>query len=154
MPQHDLATGIERLLAGTTYYACLLLVHPDPRELEERANRLHVAYGWARLPVGKELSAALLGEMPARRPAVAQRWLGDRLAELAPGPVLCTEIDLLFEPSLLLDPLALLRCASRLARLIVAWPGSYADDVLTYATPEHAHYRAWRQPDMAVAILD
>jgi hypothetical protein len=81
---------------------------------------------------------------------VADRWTKARLGEMAPGPVLCTEVDLLFEPSLKLDPLRLVRDASKRTRLIVAWPGSYVDDVLAYAVPEHHHYRTWHKPGPAV----
>ena len=76
-------------------------------------------------------------------------WLG----QMAPGPVSCTDIDLLFEPTLELDPLGLLRDVSRVTRLVVAWPGSYADDVLAYAVPDHSHYRTWRKPGVRVVFL-
>jgi len=103
--------------------------------------------------VGRELSAALLSEPPRRRSAAARRWIETRLREIASthaGAVLCTEIDLLFEPTLQLDPLKLLRDASRVTRIVVAWPGSYASDVLAYAVPEHKHYRTWRRPDAPI----
>jgi hypothetical protein len=73
---------------------------------------------------------------------------------MSPGPVLCTEIDLLFEPSLELDPLPLLVDISRATRLVIAWPGSYVGGVLAYAAPEHAHYRTWRQPPAHIVHLD
>ena len=75
---------------------------------------------------------------------------GGRLGEEAPGPVLCTEIDLLFEPSLGLDPLALFRQVSRETALVVAWPGGWDGGGLTYATPEYGHYRAWERPNVSV----
>jgi hypothetical protein len=64
-----------------------------------------------------------------------------------------TDIDLLFEPTWALDPLALLRSASRSARLIVAWPGTYAHDTLAYAVPEHSAYRTWRRPGVHIMNL-
>jgi len=75
------------------------------------------------------------------------------LGELSPGPVLCTEIDLLFEPTLELDPLRLLCDVGRVARLVVTWPGSYHHDVLAYAVPDHRHYRTWRNPEVSVTLL-
>ena len=110
-------------------------------------------YDWPHLSIGRQLSEALLSELPERRSRTARRWITDFLGERSPGPVLCTRIDLLFEPTLNLDPLALLRRASRTTRLVVMWPGSYENDVLAYAVPEHSHYRTWRQPDVEIARL-
>ena len=145
---HDAVTGFLR-----SSHTCLLLVHAEVRRLENVADELSSGYGWPRLPVGRALSAALLAGPPARRPHEARRWTKARLGGMAPGPVLCTGIDLLFEPLLELDPLGLLGDAGRLTRLVVTWPGDYRDGILSYAVPVHAHYRTWRRPAVAVAVL-
>jgi len=150
---HD---AITTFLSTRTYYPCLLLVGLAVRNLEDAASDLVSTYGWPCLSVGRELGATLLSEPPARRPGAARRWLEARLREVAPAngsPVLCLDIDLLFEPTLRLDPLRLLRDASRATRIVVAWPGSYTDDVLAYAVPEHGHYRTWRRPDVPITCL-
>ncbi len=150
---HD---AIAAFLTTSTYYPCLLLAHPDVRRLAEMADELASTYGWPRLCIGRELSAALLPEPPGRRSSGLRRWVETRLGAVAPAggsPVLCTEIDLLFEPTLRLDPLRLLRDASRATRIVVAWPGSYDSDVLAYAVPEHGHYRTWRRPEVPVVCL-
>ncbi len=74
--------------------------------------------------------------------------LATTVQRFAPGPVICTDIDLLFDPTLALDPLRLLRDSSRSAVLIVLWPGAVADGVLDYAVPAHAHYRTWSRSDL------
>ena len=113
--------------------------------------------------MSQELSATLIFEPPARRSRVARRWIHTRLREIVQASetqtvlctaVLCIGIDLLFEPTLQLDPLKLLRDASRATRIVVAWPGSYSDDTLTYALPEHGHYRTWRRPDAEIVRLE
>lgn len=76
------------------------------------------------------------------------------LREMSPDPVLCTNIDLLFEPTLKLDPLRLMRDVSRVTRLVVTWPGSYVDSVLAYAVPDHSHYRIWRKPEVFIMVLE
>jgi len=60
------------------------------------------------------------------------------------------DIDILFEPTLALDPLHLLRETSRLRPLIVLWPGAFVKGVLAYASadPAHAHYRTWGRPEL------
>ena len=124
---------IVNFLNASSYHACLLLLHPDVCRLARLVDELMTTYAWPRLSVGRELAAALLSEPPAQRPQAARRWLETRLGEMVEAgddPVLCTEIDLLFEPALRLDPLRLLRDASRVARIVVIWPGSYDGDVL------------------------
>jgi hypothetical protein len=137
-----------------TSYTCLLLVSPEIRRLEHAADELLPVYPWPRLSLGQELSPVLLPVIPQRRSREARRWMRTRSDELSPGPVLCTEIDLLFEPALELDPLRLLCDIGRVARLIVTWPGSYLHDVLAYAVPDHSHYRTWRNPEVYVTLLE
>ena len=132
---------------------CLLLVHTEIERLEAAAEDIIRTTGWPRLSVGRELSAVLLPEPVRARPRAARTWLDSALASLAPGPVVCSEIDLLFEPSLGLDPLLLFSGLCRRARLLVLWPGSYAGETLAYATPDHAHYREWRRPEVAIRCL-
>jgi hypothetical protein len=127
-----------------TSYTCLFLVSPEIRKLEHAADDLRSVYAWPCLSLGRELGSVLLPVIPQRRPREAHRWMKTRLGELSPGPVLCTEIDLLFEPALELDPLRLLCDVGRVARLVVTWPGSHLHDVLAYAVPDHSHYRTWR----------
>ncbi len=137
-----------------TSQPCLLLVHPSLQRLEGVVSELISSYDWPHLSVGRELSAKLLPEMPQRRSWIAGRWMKGRVGDLAPGPVLCTEIDLLFEPALSLDPLRLFRDVGRLTRLVVTWPGTYQGDVLAYAVPDHARYRTWRRPEAYVVGVD
>ena len=146
--------AISPFLASSTYHPCLLLVHSEVCTLQEAANELVPTHEWLHLSIGRELSAALLSEPPKRRSRAARRWMESRLSEMAPGPVLCTEIDLLFEPTLSLDPLRLLRHASRVTRLVITWPGSSSDNVLSYAAPEHDHYRTWRKPEVFITVLE
>lgn len=133
---------------------CLLLVHTDVRRLQEAAHALGNETGWPVLSVGSVLSKALLLEPDQLRPRAARLQLETMLGEQAPGPALCIDVDLLFEPSLEMDPLAAFRNISRITRLVVAWPGNCSDGTLAYGVPEHAHYRAWRDPRVAIHTLD
>lgn len=144
---------IEQVRELTRTSACLLLVHPDIRRLDAAVAELAAETGWPLLSVGRLLSETLLQEPMRLRPRAARLGLADLLEVHAPGTVVCTEIDLLFEPSLELDPLAAFRGASRTTRLVVAWPGSYSGGVLSYAVPEHAHFKTWRNPDAAILVL-
>ena len=145
--------AVVEFLAEHPDAACVLLVHSDVQVIQRNAQDLAAALGAQPVSVGKELSGALLGEPAQARPRLARAWLLNTTTRLAPGPVLLTDIDLLFEPAWALDPLALLRSASRSARLVVVWPGTREQDTLAYAVPEHSAYRTWHRPDVQIINL-
>lgn len=150
---NDLLHRVETFLQSDPYYPCLLLVHPRIQRLHEAADILLARYDWPQASIGQELSADLLPVTPGRRPDHAGRWLASRMLKARPGPLLCRDIDLLFEPSLNLEPLTLLRAASRSTRLVVLWPGDYTGAVLSYAVPAHAHYRPVPDPQVSIERL-
>ena len=150
---NSLPIVIQNFLNSNLYHPCLLLVHPQIERLQAAADELLGLYGWPRLLIGRELSDALLLVEPKRRAQKAARWLDDRLNDFKPGPLLCTDIDLLFEPSLRLDPVTLLSSASRTTRMVALWPGTHNSGALAYAVPEHAHYRTWRNPQLPIEAL-
>jgi hypothetical protein len=127
-------------------YDCLLLVHPHIQVLERMSNEIR-GLGVAYLNVSKELSTSLMLVSASERSRFSQKWLIDSLTSFQNGPVLCTYPDLLFDPSLEIDPLALFRQAARIIQLIVLWPGEYSANTLSYAVPEHHHYRTWKVSD-------
>ena len=143
---------VERFLG--TSQPCLLLVHRDVGRLSEVADELLSIYDWSHLSVGRELSVKLLSETSRRRSLVANQWLKTRLSKSGSSPVLCTEVDLLFDPAFDLDPLNLFRHIGRVKRLVVTWPGIYQDHALSYAVPEHSHYRIWRRPAVPITVLE
>lgn len=139
----DIFDHVERTLAARPYFPCVLLVHTDVRTLEIIGERLAARAGWPLFAVSRVLVGALSGAATNERSMVASTALNQPLAQLRPGPVICTDLALLFEPALALDPLTLLRQWSRRVPLVACWPGAYAEGSLAYAVPEHAHYRRW-----------
>ena len=144
-----LVDGVEHFLTADPYYACLLIVHPFFGQLHAATQLLQTSYNWPSVDIGRNLTDALLTVPPRRRSAQAGLILEQEIKGASQGPVICTEIDLLFIPELDLDPLDLLRQISHRATIIVAWPGSYEHDVLAYAQPKHSHYRTWRQTELS-----
>jgi len=113
----------EKLLeffASRPYYRCVLLVARDVARLERQADELAHDAGWPLVSVGRRLSLALRSTPPGQRPRTAQQSLQEVLSHAEPVPLVCTNIYLLFEPTLHLDPLALFREASRSIALVVA----------------------------------
>ncbi len=144
----DLSITLSMWLTGTHYYRCGLVVHTDIRRLQQIVPSLTTVYGWPVCSLGSVLSAALLPLLPAQRSSATAAALAQALQPYGAGPILCTDIDLLFEPALRLEPLRLLRDHSRQTTLVVLWPGAWVGSLLTYAVPAHAHYRAWNRTEL------
>lgn len=149
----EINTAVSHFLASSPYHACLLLIHPKIIRLQTAVSHLTTTYNWSTFSIGQTLSEVLLTIAPKQRTRQTGKILPKLTKEHAPGPLLCTDIDLLFEPSLSLDPFMLLRQVSRQVTLVVAWPGTYLNGVLAYAVPEHAHYRTWDSPDLCEHCL-
>lgn len=77
------------------------------------------------------------------------------LLSLIPQTFKQTARDVLFEPSLQQEPLALLQELSRNKSLIVAWGGSYDEQnrLLIYAEPGHPEYRCYERPEVIVVAI-
>jgi len=130
-------------------FDCLILVHPDIKVLEDVSKQIQTQ-SITQLNVSKDLSAYLMTISASERIRYAQKWFIDILTSFSNGPILCSTPDLLFEPSLKIDPLAFFRQGAKIIPLIVLWPGEYTANCLSYAIPEHHHYRTWNITDSLI----
>lgn len=128
----------------TQSYACLILNHPSIRVLTAALGKVQQRFAYPTINLGAELSKELIHIAPGQRGIVARDLLERMLQSSGGEIVLCTGIDLLFEPSLHIDPLMAFRRAARIKKIIVFWPGSLEESGLAYAETGHQHYRAWR----------
>jgi hypothetical protein len=64
--------------------------------------------------------------------------------------VLLDNIEILFDVSLMLDPLRLLQGLSRNKTVVAAWSGSVEGKHMVYATPDHAEYKRYPLLDFLV----
>jgi len=92
------------------------------------------------LEVGKMLSAALL-DLPIKLRAVsAEECFHDLLKEGA-GEIRCLDhLDILFDQSLHLDAISLIKNSSRRFTLVASWPGVHKGDMLSYGSPDHPSF--------------
>lgn len=148
-----LRRSIEQFLVFSPPQGCLLIIDHDARKLGLVAIEVATEHFWEHVLVGRDLSTALLGVPRTARRRAAIEWARARLGQPSTAPRVCSDTDILFEPTLELDPLRLLQQISRQAGIIATWPGSYVDDVLAYAVPDHGHYRIWRRPEVATVAL-
>ncbi len=96
------------------------------------------------LRVGAELGAKLAALPQRRRQLQTTSILRDLADQHAKDNLLLMDnIELLFDRTLQLDPLDLLKQHARVRRVVAVWPGQLTEGRLTYATtghPEHQDY--------------
>lgn len=118
--------------------------------LQKVTNWIISEYRLPFIPLNKELSKLLIRKQQANFPKEIIDWFSQRINEIEGESILLTDIDILFEPSFKLDPLVIFRQASRNKKLLILWPGEFRNNKLSYATPEHAHYRTWGNPGIEI----
>jgi len=103
--------------------------------------------------VNLALSAAMLDLPLRRRPLEAPRMFSDLIASVSTSPVVLDNLELLFDTSLMLDPLACLKQASRNRTIVASFPGVFEDGHLIYAENQHPEYRRFPADDLLIVNL-
>lgn len=119
-----------------------IIVNTDIQALKRRLETIPDI--WAKLSVGREISHFLISQEVGSYPLSVSKFLADIAVLYVKHPVVFYDIDILFEPSIQIDPLNLFRQIGRQNVLIIFWPGTFVGDTLVYAQPEHHHYRFWK----------
>lgn len=133
--------SLESMLAQP--YDCLVLANPQVQILDEISEKIQ-SFGVKHLNVSKELSDTLMTVPTNERGQFAEEWLKSLLGEVKDKPILCSHPDLFFHPSLKIDFFTLIRQVARIKQVIILWPGEYSKDTLSYAIPDHHHYKTWK----------
>ena len=132
------------------YYRLALVVGPvgsgKTPLLQDLCHRKEIPL----INVNLALSRCLLDLTSKERPLRVRRLLAGVIDEQPGDTIALDNIELLFDPSLHLDPLACLQGLSRNKTLIVTWGGAYVGKVLTYAEPGHPEYHRYDRPEAAV----
>lgn len=90
------------------------------------------------IELGRRLSAIQQKQRPLHANTIL-RELADQ--QTKDGLLLIDNIELLFDRSLLLDPLDLLKRHAHARRLVAVWPGELHNGRLTYAEMGHAEHQ-------------
>lgn len=136
-------TELEAAVADTRQLQnkVVLLVGPSSstrRLLEEYASN----HGNHVVPVGARLAEQLMAVPKAHRQIDTARIFRSLVSSSAKdGVCLCANLEVLFDRTLAVDPLLLLRQSARADTIVAQWPGTMYGGRLQYATVGHAEYR-------------
>lgn len=95
------------------------------------------------LNLGMELGAKLINFTTVRRRHYAGTILRELVEDRKSDIVLLDNIEILFDQTLCVNPLTLLKQLSYARCVIAAWPGVFRDDELIYAQIGHPEYKSF-----------
>jgi hypothetical protein len=130
-----------------------LLIHTNPVRVAAAIDRLHADHGWPVVSVNRAIADAIGGSSARRGAFAVSERLEAAVATATNMPCLLRDLSLLGDPALGLGMFAFLQRLSRGHTIIAGWEGSYAEDMLSFAVPGHAHYRTWAHPDAQILML-
>ncbi len=110
------------------------------------------ADGGVFVELGKTLSRALL-EVPAPlRTASVEECFAACLGGSSYTCICLDHLEILFEPSLRINPLTLVKRASRHALIVAAWPGTAEDGHLIFGPTDHPAYMEPSKQDLEAIV--
>lgn len=130
----------------------MLLVGPAASGKTRRLRALAEAAGHPLVSIAGPAAARLLELTERQRRQRVSEVVSDLVEATGAAVVLLDNIELLFEPSLAVDPLRLLQSLARNRTVIAAWPGEFAGDTLAYADGAHPEHRVYRAPEAIVVV--
>jgi len=144
----NLRTSIER---AKNYHTQLVMV------IGESASQLLTqAASTDDLPIlnlSLELSERLIDIPRQNRAKTASSVFAKLIDEPQAQVLLLDHLEILFDRSLSIDPLKLLKHSARNTTLVIAWPGEKSAFSLTYAIPSHPEYRSYKASEFGETIF-
>lgn len=144
---------LERLIneIGDLNSKLVLLVGPSrsgkTKLLRELGDTLHIEP----INVGLELGHRLAATPNNKRGFLAGGLLRE-IAERTEDPLLLDNLELLFEKSLQINPLDLIKRLAHSKRVVAVWPGELRGNRLVYADMSHPEHRDYSRD--GVVVLD
>jgi hypothetical protein len=136
--------------AAEQYHRLVVLVAPVGAGKTAALREVHERTSAPLVNVNLELSMRMLDLTERQRALQLPRLLAEIVGASAADVVLLDNIEVLFDVSLMLDPLRLLQGLSRNKTVVAAWSGSVEGKHMVYATPDHAEYKRYPLLDFLV----
>jgi len=153
MADLQLLAKLERLIdeIGDLNSKLILLVGPSSSGKTQLLRQLGDKLSIEPLNVGMELGRRLAATPNSKRGFSA----GELLREIAErertdDPLLLDNLELLFEPSLQINPLDLVRRLAHSKSVVAVWPGELRGDRLVYADMGHPEHRDYSRDGVVV----
>ena len=136
-------------------YFRLVLIVGKPESGKTRAlSVLSEKYDVPVTSVNRALCQQLLDQPEKERKLRASEILGDLVQGMKGDPILLDNTEVLFDPSLYLNPLKALQSVSRNKRIVASWSGEIVDSHLIYAQPDHPEYNRSDIKDLVYVDLN
>ena len=148
---------LERLIGeiGDLNSKLILLVGPSRSGKTQLLRQLSAKLNIEPLNVGLELGRRLAATPNNKRGFSAGELLREialleQFGERTEIPLLLDNLELLFEPSLQINPLDLVRRLAHSKRVVAVWPGELRGDRLVYAEMSHPEHRDYSRDGVVV----
>ncbi len=129
----------------------ILLVASSRKGKTQLLRQLGAKLNIKPLNVGLELGRRLAATPINKRGLSAGELLRDIAdKESADAPLLLDNLELLFEPSLQINPLDIVRRLAHSKRVVAVWPGELRGDRLVYADMSHPEHRDYSRDGVVV----
>ena len=115
--------------------------------LSELASRFHIEPLNVGLELGRRLAATPKNKRGFSAGELLREIAGKRDAEV---PLLLDNMEVLFEKSLHINPLELVKLMAHSQRLVGVWPGELRSDRLIYADMGHPEHRDYGRDNVVV----
>jgi hypothetical protein len=104
------------------------------------------------IEVGKKLSTAMIDVPTPLRTASVEDCFSGCLGNV-PFTVSCLDrLEVLFEPSLRINPIALIQGTSRNIPIVASWPGAVTGSHLIFGSPDHPTHMEISKQDLEAIV--
>lgn len=129
----------------------ILLVGPPGSGKTQRLRQLAAKLSSESINVGLELASLLAATPNNKRGFSAGELLREITNDHKTGDLLLLDnLELLFEPSLQINPLDLIKRLAHAQPVVAVWPGELRGDRLTYADMSHPEHRDYSREGVVV----
>ena len=135
------------------YHRLVIVAGPSDTGKTVSLKAIHQEHHFPLINVGLALSKQMLELTQKQRTFQAARLLEHLVDAYSEDIVLLDNIEILFDTTLKLNPLNVLRKISRDKTIAATWNGMIEDGYLIYAAPDHPEYRRDKIEDTSVVIL-
>jgi hypothetical protein len=131
------------------YYKLVIVVGDVDYDKESILSDLSNNFKYPVINVNLELSSRLI-DLSVKQRALKVSEIMAEIANIGLDGVILDRTEILFDTSLQLAPLGLLKSLSRDKIIITMWSGSLSNGRLYYAEPSHPEYKSYSVDDVIV----